>query len=77
LSRWLLAPLVNRAPKEISAQVLLFIMVLGIIAMFAVPASAMFHVLAALLLGIGYGLVYSIIQTQAVNDSPAEHRPAA
>jgi MFS family permease len=77
LSRWLLAPLVNRAPKEISAQVLLFIMVLGIIAMFAVPASAVFHVLAALLLGIGYGLVYSIIQTQAVNDSPADHRPAA
>jgi MFS family permease len=77
LSRWLLAPLVNRVPKETSAQVLLFIMVLGIIAMFAVPANAIFHMLAALLLGVGYGLVYSIIQTQAVNDSPVEHRPAA
>lgn len=52
-------------------------MVLGILAMFAVPASAVFHMLAAVLLGIGYGLVYSIIQTQAVNDSPVEHRPAA
>lgn len=77
LSRWSLAPLVNRIPKETSAQILLFIMVLGIIAMFAVPVSAVFQVLAAFLLGIGYGLVYSIIQTQAVNDSPAEHRPAA
>ncbi|QND52348.1 MFS transporter [Phyllobacterium sp. 628] len=76
-SRWLLAPLLNRVRRETSAQILLVIMTLGIVSMFGVPVSVVFQALGAVLLGIGYGLVYSIIQTQAVNDAAMEHRQAA
>ena len=33
--------------------------------------------MSAILLGLGYGLVYTVIQTQAVNDAPPELRSAA
>jgi hypothetical protein len=52
-------------------------MLVGVIAMFAVPYHAMFHPASAVLLGTGYGLAYPLIQVQAVNDSHAMHRQAA
>jgi MFS family permease len=77
LARWLLTRIVIRVRRETATKVLLFIMVLGIVAMFAVPYHAMFHPASAILLGTGYGLVYPIVQTQTVNDAKAMHRRAA
>jgi MFS family permease len=76
-TRWLLARLVITARRETATKVLFVMMVLGITAMFAVPYYAVFHLAGAILLGTGYGLVYPIIETQAVNDSEAGHRHAA
>lgn len=77
MARWLFAQFVIRLPREAATKVLLVVMVLGIAAMFAVPYHALFHPASAVLLGTGYGLVYPLIQTQAVNDSETTHRQAA
>ncbi|MBP0588557.1 MFS transporter [Paraburkholderia sp. LEh10] len=76
-TRWLLSRLVTAMRPEMATKVLLVVMVLGIVAMFAVPYHVFFQLAAALLLGAGYGLVYPVIQTQAVNDSEAAHHQAA
>ncbi|MGU7785292.1 MFS transporter [Burkholderia sp. PU8-34] len=77
LTRWLLSRLVINVRSETATKALLVMMVLGIAAMFAVPYHASFQSAAAVLLGAGYGLVYPVIQAQAVNDSEATHRRAA
>ncbi len=56
---------------------LLISMTLGVVAMFGVPFDPGFQVASAVLIGVGYGLVYSLIQTWVVNDSPPAHRQAA
>ncbi|MFM0093034.1 MFS transporter [Paraburkholderia sediminicola] len=76
-ARLLLTQFVIRVRREAATKVLLVIMVLGIAAMFAVPYHVLFHPASAVLLGTGYGLVYPIIQVQAVNDSETAHRHAA
>jgi len=76
-ARWLLTQFVVRVRRESATKVLLLIMVLGIGAMFAVPYHVLFHPASAVLLGTGYGLVYPMVQTQAVNDSEAIHRHGA
>jgi MFS family permease len=76
-ARWLLGRLVINAPRQAATKVLLGLMLVGVIAMFAVPYHAMFHPASAILLGTGYGLAYPLIQVQAVNDSHAMHRQAA
>ncbi|OAJ54127.1 MFS transporter [Paraburkholderia ginsengiterrae] len=76
-ARWLFTQFVIRIRREVATKVLLAVMVLGIVAMFAVPYHAMFHPASAVLLGTGYGLVYPIIQTQTVNDSETMYRQAA
>ncbi len=75
-TRWLLGQFVIKVRREVATKVLLVLMVLGIAAMFAVPYHVLFHSAGAVLLGTGYGLVYPIIQTQAVNDSDAMYRHA-
>ena len=77
VTRWLLGQFVIKVRREVATKVLLVLMVLGIAAMYAMPYGAMFHSAAAVLLGIGYGLVYPVIEAQAVNDSDAMHRHAA
>ncbi|AFQ49890.1 MFS transporter [Burkholderia cepacia] len=77
LTRWLLSRLVINVRSETATKALLVMMVLGIAAMFAVPYHASFQSAAAVLLGAGYGLVYPVIQAQAVNDSEATHRRSA
>jgi MFS family permease len=77
VARWLFTQFVFRLRRETAIKVLLVIMVLGIVAMFAVPYQAMFHPASAVLFGTGYGLVYPIIQTQTVNDSETTYRQAA
>ncbi|BBU31988.1 MFS transporter (plasmid) [Burkholderia sp. THE68] len=76
-TRWLLGQFVIRARREVATKVLLTLMVLGILATFAVPYHVMFHSASAVLLGTGFGLVYPVIETQVVNDSDAGHRHAA
>lgn len=75
--RGLLSRLVVSARPEVATKGLLMMMVLGIVAMFGVPYHASFQSAAAVLLGSGYGLVYPLIQAQAVSDSGAPHRRAA
>lgn len=77
VARWLLTRVVIGIHREVATKLLLGIMILGIAAMFAVPYYAWCHSASAVLLGTGYGLVYPIIQAQAVNDSAATHRHAA
>lgn len=76
-ARLLLARALARLPQAALATGLLAAMVLGVVAMFGVAFHPAFQILAAILTGIGYGLVYSVIQTWAVNDTPRELRHAA
>ncbi|SAL03556.1 major facilitator transporter [Caballeronia calidae] len=77
VTRWLLGQFVIRARRDLATKVLLTLIVLGIMATFAVPYHVMFHAASAVLVGTGFGLVYPVIETQVVNDSDAPHRHAA
>jgi MFS family permease len=77
LARWLLGRLVINSPREVTTKLVLVLMLLGVVAMFAVPYHTLFHPTSAVLFGTGYGLAYPVIQEQAVNDSDALHRHAA
>jgi MFS family permease len=52
-------------------------MALGVVAMFAVSFHPAFQIMSAILTGLGYGLVYSVIQTWAVNNTAQDYRHAA
>jgi predicted MFS family arabinose efflux permease len=56
------------ARPEAATKGLLVMMLLGALAMFGASAHASFQSVAAVLLGAGYGLVYPVIQAQALND---------
>ncbi len=77
VARFILAPAINRADGDRAAIALLVLMVLGVVVAFALPYGAAIQIASAILLGLGYGLVYTVIQTQAVNDAPADLRNAA
>ncbi|WP_341962802.1 MFS transporter [Pseudomonas sp. RC10] len=66
----------SMAPIPLAAG-LLISMTLGIVAMFGVALHPGFQWASAVLIGVGYGLIYSLIQTWVVNDSPVAHRQAA
>jgi MFS family permease len=77
IARFTLAPMINRADGDTVSIVLLTAMSAGVLAYFAVGLGLLAQIVSALLLGIGYGLVYTVIQTQVVNDAPHEHRNGA
>jgi len=77
VGRFTLAPIAARSQPDIAAVVLLTIMSMGVTLALIQGTSLMLFVSAAICLGVGYGLVYSVIQTQVVNDAPIEHRGAA
>lgn len=77
VSRFTLAPLVNRADSNRAAVVLLVLMSLGVAVAFFFALGIALQILSAVLLGLGYGLVYSVIQTQVINDAPPALRGAA
>lgn len=77
LARLLLARLLANLPQVHLAVGLLTCMTLGVLAMFGVGLHPVFQILSAILTGIGYGLVYSVIQTWAVNNTPQDYRHAA
>jgi MFS family permease len=76
-ARFLLAPAINKADGNKMSVLLLSLMCAGVAAFLAIRLGLALQVLSAILLGLGYGLVYSVIQTQVVNDAPPEHRTGA
>jgi MFS family permease len=76
-SRFLLAPIIGRANGNRAAIILLLVMTAGVVVAFGFNLGVLMQIISAVLLGVGYGLVYSVIQTQAVNDAPPEYRNAA
>ncbi|MDE9495329.1 MFS transporter [Xenorhabdus bovienii] len=65
---------VSRIPLVIT---LMSCLIIGLLSLLGIPIHPVFQIVAAMLTGIGYGLVYPVIQTWAVNDSPLEDRHAA
>lgn len=76
-ARLLLARFLATLPQVQLATALLTSMCLGVVAMFGVGIHPAFQILSAILTGIGYGLVYSVIQTWAVNNTEPRYRHAA
>lgn len=76
-ARLLFARALASMPQRRLAEALLVSMTLGVVAMFGVGIHPAFQILSAVLTGIGYGLVYTVIQTWAVNDTDAKYRHAA
>lgn len=68
--RFVLAPFLARGNISQATIWLLVAMISGILAAFGLSYGLAVQVASALLVGAGYGLVYSLIQTQAVNDAP-------
>lgn len=76
-ARLTLAPYLTRVQADRLAVGLLVLMTLGVlVANFMVHGVAV-QIGSAILLGLGYGMVYSVIQTQVINDAPPELRQAA
>ena len=57
--------------------VLVAAMAIGIVAMFGVRAYSGFQILSAALIGVGYGLAYSLIQNMLLDLTPSIHHQAA
>lgn len=77
VARFILAPIISRADGDRVAVLLLALMILGVATAFGLSHGLPVQIVSAILLGLGYGLVYTVIQTQAVNDAPPELRSAA
>lgn len=76
-ARIVLARFLARLPQFGLTIGLLIIMALGITAMFGVAIHPAFQFVAAIFTGLGYGLVYPVIQTWAVNSAAPDLRHAA
>lgn len=77
LSRWVFASVVGRLSVNTASYILISLMIGGILSMFFLKNWGGFQIIGAIALGIGYGLVYPLIQARAVNESSPEHRSAA
>ncbi|SFB70354.1 Predicted arabinose efflux permease, MFS family [Bosea sp. CRIB-10] len=77
VARFTLAPAINRADGNRMSVLLLILMSAGVLTYFAIGYGAPVQVVSGILLGLGYGLVYTVIQTQVVNDAPDAHRTGA
>ncbi|PYE86972.1 MFS transporter [Phyllobacterium leguminum] len=67
--RFLISGFVNRKEPMKTTIVLLVLMCLSLIMFAVMPAGPAFYAASSLLLGLSYGLVYPLIQAQAVNAS--------
>ncbi|MDC9593755.1 MFS transporter [Xenorhabdus sp. IM139775] len=77
VSRILLARYLSTVSRIPLIITLMSCLIIGILFLLGISIHPVFQVVAAMLTGIGYGLVYPVIQTWAVNDSPLEDRHAA
>lgn len=77
VSRLVLARRLSAMPRMPLVAALMSFLILGVLAMLGMPVHPAFQIIAAILTGIGYGLVYPVIQTWAINDSRLDDRHAA
>ncbi|HEY4143949.1 MFS transporter [Pinirhizobacter sp.] len=75
--RLMLARRLSMMPQLRLITVLLSCLILGIVCLLGTSFHPAFHIIAAMLTGAGYGLVYPVIQTWTINHSAPEHRHAA
>jgi MFS family permease len=76
ISRLLLARRLALLPRLPLVSGLLGCLVAGLVCLWGMPLHPVFQIAAAVLTGLGYGLVYPVIQTWAINDSAQAHRHA-
>ncbi|MEJ8476058.1 hypothetical protein [Roseibium algae] len=78
IASWFPARLVTDYSSRVAVPLLLVIMTAGAAVLSALAYGVAAQIVSAVLLGIGYGLVYPLIQAQAVNDAPGKtHQNAA
>ena len=77
VARLLLARLLPTWPRTPLISCLLGCLIAGLACLLWVPVHPTFQIAAAVLTGAGYGLLYPVIQTWAVNASPEQDRHAA
>ncbi|MCU5774592.1 MFS transporter [Erwiniaceae bacterium BAC15a-03b] len=77
VSRLTLARRLSVWPRTPLVIVLLGSLIAGLVCLLGIPVHPAFQIVAAILTGAGYGLLYPVIQTWAVNDSQQEDRHAA
>lgn len=77
VSRLLLARHLSLWPRTPLIICLLGCLIAGLVCLLGMPVHPGFQIAAAVLTGAGYGLLYPVIQTWAVNLSPLEDRHAA
>jgi MFS family permease len=77
LARLTLASHMARVNAARLAVMLLVLMCLGVLLANFMALGVAVQVGSAILLGLGYGLVYSVIQTQVIHAAPLELRHAA
>jgi MFS family permease len=75
--RLLLARRLPAMPPIPLVTVLLSCLITGVVCLLGTSFHPAFHIAAAVLTGAGYGLVYPVIQTWAINHSSPENRHAA
>lgn len=77
VARLTLASFLARFHPDRLAVSLLVLMTVGVLVANFMNVGVAVQVGSAIFLGLGYGLVYSVIQTQVINDAPPEMRHAA
>lgn len=77
VARLLLSRRLSGLPRLPLVSALLCCLFVGILCLLWIPIHPAFQIASAMLTGLGYGLVYPVIQTWAVNDSLPENRHAA
>jgi MFS family permease len=73
--RLVLSGLVTRRNPYLASAILTLLMVLSILMLQLGVNGAVSYLIAAIVLGIGYGLTYSVINGLAANEAPAGETP--
>lgn len=77
VARLLLVRRLSAWPRLPLMAGLLGCLIAGLLCLLGVAMHPLFQIAAGMLTGAGYGLLYPVIQTWAVNDSPPQDRHAA
>lgn len=75
-ARILLARHLTKIKRERLIPGLMLCLIIGIFCLLGIHQHPVFHILSAMLTGLGYGLIYPVIQTWAINSSDDKHRHA-
>lgn len=77
LSRLLFAKYLSVFPRWKLIYFLMLCLIFGVLCLQGMPIHPSFQIISAALTGLGYGLVYPIIQTWAINETTLDNRHAA